>query len=120
MLEWLKVIGPLLISWPVVGLVIALIFRRPLLSVIDRLIRSDKGAIEVASVRVELGRLASEGQDAVNDLHRINVVLAESRLLELQITEGMFGLVFSDEQREQMNKHIEELKRLTVSDPHTI
>lgn len=38
--------------------------------------------------------------------------MAESRLLELEITAGTFGAVFSNEQRNQMNRHIEEMRRL--------
>lgn len=104
-LEWIKAIGSLVLSWPVVILVIALIFRTRLLSLFDRFIGSDEGSkIEVASVKIELGRLAREGKDAVNNLGRLTVLMAESRLLELEITAGTFGAVFSNEQRQQMEK----------------
>jgi len=99
-------------------------FRRRLLSVFDRFIRSDEGSkLEVASVKIELGRLAREGKDAVSNLGRLTVLMAESRLLELEITAGTFGAMFSNEQRKQMTQHIEELRRLTSSEraiePHT-
>jgi len=116
-LEWIKAIGSLVLSWPVVILVIALIFRKRLLSAFDRFIGSDEGSkIEVASVKIELGRLAREGKDAVSNLGRLTVLMAESRLLELEITAGTFGAVFSDEQRKIMNQQIEELRRLTSSE----
>lgn len=123
-LEWIKAIGSLVLSWPVVVLVIALIFRNRLLRLFDRLVGSDEGSkIEFASVKIELGRLAREGKDAVNNLSRLTVLMAESRLLELEITEGTFGTVFSNEQRTQMKQHIEELRRLTASEiaiePHS-
>jgi len=123
-LEWIKAIGSLVLSWPVVVLLIALIFRKRLLSLFDRLVGSDEGSkIEFASVKIELGRLAREGKDAVNNLSRLTVLMAESRLLELEITEGTFGTVFSNEQRNQMNQHIEELQRLTTAgiaiEPHS-
>jgi len=38
--------------------------------------------------------------------------MAESRLLELEITEKNFGSVFSTEQREKLNSHIAELKNI--------
>jgi len=80
-----------------------LIFRKRLLSLFDRFIGSDEGSkIEVASVKIELGRLAREGKDAVNNLGRLTVLMAESRLLELEITAGTFGAVFSSEQRKQI------------------
>lgn len=40
--------------------------------------------------------------------------MAESRLLELEITEASFGPVFSEEQREKMRQQIDELRRLTT------
>jgi len=113
-LKWVNAIGSLLLSWPVVVFVIALIFRKRLLSLFDRFIGSDEGSkIEVASVKIELGRLAREGKDAVTNLNRLTVLMAESRLLELEITAGTFGGKFSNEQRERMNQQIEELRRLT-------
>jgi hypothetical protein len=113
-LEWIKVLGALLISWPVVTLIIALIFRRPLLRLFERFTSSDEGKAEIGPVKIELGRLAREGQDAVNNLNRLNVLMAESRLLELEITEASFGPVFSEEQREKMRQQIDELRRLTT------
>ena len=62
-------------------------------------------------------------KDAVNNLGRLTVLMAESRLLELEITAGTFGAVFSEKQRTIMNQQIEELRRLTTSEmviePHS-
>ena len=114
-LEWVKAIGSLLISWPVVVLIMALLFRKQLLLLVERFRESDEGKIELGSVKIELGKLAREGHDAVNNLNRINVLMAESRLLELEITENNFGGRFTAEQRERMKQHIAELKRLIAS-----
>lgn len=46
-------------------------------------------------------------------MNRFNLLMAESRLLELEITEGKFGVVFSSEPRSRMKQHIEELRKLT-------
>ncbi len=113
MLEWVKVLGPLLFSWPVAALIIALIFHRPLLGLLDRLTASDYGKAAVGPVKIELGKLAEQGKIAVGTLNRLNLLMAESRLLELEITEANFGRVFSGEQRARMKQHIEELRQLT-------
>jgi len=42
--------------------------------------------------------------------------MAESRLLELEITATSFGPMFSPEQRERMRKHIESLQALLKSE----
>ena len=112
-LDWLKVIGPVLLSWPVAAVMIVLIFRRSLLCLLERFTSSDEGKAEFGPVKIELGRLAREGQVAVDKLNRINVLMAESRLLELEITETTFGGVFSSDQRESMKRQIAELRRLT-------
>jgi hypothetical protein len=114
MLEWAKVAGPLLVSWPVAALVIALVFRRPLLRLLDRLTASDQVKAEIGPVKIELGKLAEQGQIAVGNLTRLNLLMAESRLLELEITEANFGRVFSAEQRARMKAHIDELRQLTL------
>ena len=80
---------------------------------VDRLIKAESGKAKVGPVEIELGKLAQEGKQAVHSLNRINYLMAESRLLELEITEGNFGPVFSSKQRERMKDHIEELKKLT-------
>jgi len=109
-LAWFQAITSLIVSWPVVVLVILLVFRKRLLQLFDRLVSGEQGSVEVAGIRVELGRLVREGQSAVQSLHRLNVLMAKSRLLELEITRG-FSPVFTDEQNERMKQQIEELER---------
>jgi len=46
------------------------------------------------------------------DMNRLNELMAESRLLELEITDSMFGSIFTDEQRERMRNQIEELRNI--------
>jgi hypothetical protein len=113
-LEWLKIIGPLVLSWPVAAVIIVLIFRKPLLRLLERLTSSDEGKAEIGPVKIELGKLVREGQVAVNKFNQINILMAESRLLELEITETTFGGVFSNDQRERMQEQIAELRRLTA------
>jgi hypothetical protein len=94
-------------------LVIALIFRQPLLRLFERFTTSDNAKAAIGPVKIELGKLAEQGRMAVGTLNRLNLVMAESRLLELEITEANFGPVFSSEQRTRMKAHIAELRRLT-------
>ncbi|MDF5252483.1 hypothetical protein P3644_25080, partial [Vibrio parahaemolyticus] len=112
-MEDLTSILEIISSWPVAVIISVLLLRRPIINLIDRLIDSESGKARVGPIEVELGKLAKEGQRAVSKLNRINYLMAESRLLELEITEGKFGPVFSPEQRKMMRKHIDELKSLT-------
>jgi hypothetical protein len=63
-----------------------------------------------------VARITEDGRAAVGRLHKLVELMAESRLLELEITSGMFGGVFSSEQRQRLEGHISELKRLTTED----
>ncbi len=102
-------------SWPFAAVFAVLVMRQPLHKLVDRLISSENGKAKIGPVEVELGKLAEQGQQAVVHLNRISYIMAESRLLELEITEGNFGPIFSEEQRVKMRQHIDELRTLTAS-----
>jgi hypothetical protein len=106
--EFLQII----LSWPVAVIFAVLVLRGPILKLINRLISSESGKAKVGPIEVELGKLAEEGQQAVSQLNRINYLMAESRLLELEITDGKFGAIFSPDQQEKMRTQISEFKKL--------
>lgn len=114
-MEWVKTIGSLVCSWPAMILLALVIFRKPLRKLIDQLTGTDVKRAKIGPVEIEreLGNLAKEGKQAVETMNRLNILMAESRLLELEITDGMFGSVFSPAQRQQMKEQINELRKLT-------
>jgi hypothetical protein len=107
-----KEILQIILSWPVAVIFSVILLRGPIKKIIDRLVSSESGKAKVGPIEVELGKLAEEGQQAVSQLNRINYLMAESRLLELEITEGKFGAIFNPEQQEKMKNQINEFKRL--------
>jgi hypothetical protein len=66
-------------------------------------------ALAVQSV----AKMTEDGRHAVDRLHTLIELMAQSRLLELEITVGMFPGVLSTSQRERMEAHITALRRLT-------
>lgn len=114
-LEWMNALGSLNCFWPLMVLLSLIIFRKPLYKLIEQLTGADVKRAKVGPVEIEreLGNLAKEGKQAVEIMNRLNILMAESRLLELEITDGMFGSIFSSEQRQQMQKQIDELRKLT-------
>jgi hypothetical protein len=112
-METLKDILQIVISWPTAIIVTVVVLRKPIVDLIDRLVKSDHGKAKVGPIEIELGDLAKQGRQAVSDLNRLNTLMAQSRLLELEITEGKFGPFFTPEQQERMKQHIDELRRLT-------
>jgi len=73
---------------------------------IDRLTQSENGKAKVGPIEVEPWKITEQGEKVVTDLRRLDQLMGESRLLELEITDGKFGSFFSDEQRRRMQKHI--------------
>lgn len=120
MIESITEVLQLVISWPSVAIIALLVFRTPIKKLVERFINSDSGKAKVGPIEIELGKIAEQGQKAVNDLNRINYIMAESRRLELEITLGMakkyesFGMqVITHQQNDEMLQHISELRELT-------
>lgn len=108
----LKEILNIIISWPFALTVIVILLRKPAVALVDRLVKSEHGKAKMGPVEIELGEIAQEGRQAISNLNRLNILMAESRLLELEITNSMFGSVFTTEQQNKMKYHISELKNL--------
>jgi hypothetical protein len=53
MLEWIKAVGPVLISWPVVGLVALALFYRPLLDIAKQFTGPDVRKAKIGPVEIE-------------------------------------------------------------------
>lgn len=112
-MESLKEILQIVVSWPMVAIVMAIVLRTPIKSLFDRLVQSEGGKAKVGPIEVELGKLSERSEKVISDLSRLNQLMFESRLLELEITEGKFGPLLTDEERTRMREHIEEFKKLT-------
>ncbi|MBS7662117.1 hypothetical protein I0D00_09225 [Pseudomonas lalucatii] len=102
----------LLFTWQGVAITLTLILRRPLSQVINRFISGGSGKARIGPIEIELGKLAEDGQNAINRLNDINLVMAKSRAQELEITLNTFGHALSKSQKEQMLSHITHLKDL--------
>ena len=114
-LEWVKVVGHLLLSWPLIGLVIVLVFRSKLNRLFERFLGAHESKAEFGPIKLQLGKLARDGQEAIDAMNRLSVLMAETRLLDLEITEGNFGQRFTKEQQSRMKKQIDELRAITAS-----
>ena len=83
----------------------------------NQAIQHSEGALQVLFSHIaaaiglrQVENMTRSGQVAVDRLDRLTEVMAESRLLELEITSGMFGRMFSPDQSARMQRHIESLK----------
>lgn len=71
-------------------------------------------ALDQAKIQsgVELEKLNQKSQEVLNTLESITILMAESRLLEIEMTHQKFGLIFSDAQNSKMNEHIEKFRAI--------
>lgn len=53
MLEWIKVVGPILVSWPVIGLVALALFYRPLLGITKQFASSEVRKAKIGPIEIE-------------------------------------------------------------------
>jgi hypothetical protein len=73
-LEWVKTLGPILISWPVVGLIAILVFRKPLLALADRLTGEDVQRIKFGSVELEMVKVAvDQAESEIDRLYALSM-----------------------------------------------
>jgi len=74
-------------------------------------------AIEKASIiaGTKLSELAEKGSDAIEELRKLNLIMAESKLLELKVTRKTFGGFFTEEEQNQFDKNIDDLKSVLSS-----
>ncbi len=117
MLEWIEVLGPLLFSWPVAVVLLFLIFRGHVISLLVRFSGAAGSKAELGPLKLEFGQLASESREAVGNVNKLSEIMAQSRILELEITADNFGAVFTEEQRKRMQQHIDNLRELTSTKP---
>src|SRR5262245_46169915 len=54
-IEWVKTLGPIVISWPVVSLAIVIIFNAPIFRLFDRFTESGGSKAELGPIKIELG-----------------------------------------------------------------
>ena len=101
-LDWARLVFP----WPAIAVTALLVFRKPL----SEFTRVKAGPVELER---QLQDLADHSEQAVSKLHQMIEIMAASRLLELEITQTMFGAAFTSSQQNRMEEHIKQLRALT-------
>lgn len=54
-LEWIKVLGPIILSWPMVIFLVVVFFKTPILKLFDRFTESSGSKAEIGPIKIELG-----------------------------------------------------------------
>lgn len=64
------------------------------------------------NVGEQLSELAKEGENAIEELKKITIIMAESRLLEVRIFRNYFGHLFKEKDVDNFDRNIRELKKV--------
>ena len=89
--------------------------RNKLISALTQILGDAKEiALEKITLKAttELEKLNERGTDAIEKLEKLNKLMAESRLWEIEILSVMFGRILSPEQQQRMEEHMKRFKEL--------
>ena len=109
MIEWAKLVGSWIFSWPVAVVIVALIFKEQLEVWLDSVKKFKAGPVEIQR---ELKAVAEAGKNALDSVSQMIVLLGESRMTELQVTLNAVGAGFPARDQETMRKQIAEIDKL--------
>ena len=110
LLDYIKTIGQLLLSWPAVALIAVFVLRNHLGPGAERLgeffghLRKAKfGPVQFEAFE----RLVEHGQTSLSTIEKINIEIAKSRIIELEVT----SILLSEEQKRAVDSQVENLKK---------
>jgi hypothetical protein len=72
-LEWIKTLGPILISWPILGLIAILIFRKPLLALAEKFTGEDIQRVKFWGVELERVKVAVDQVEKRQDIQESEI-----------------------------------------------
>jgi C1A family cysteine protease len=77
-LEWAKIVLPLVLSWPVFGIVFLLVFHGSLIGFIDKFSQAEGSKAEIGPVKFEIGKIVLPPQyrDATIEVTNISIDLS--------------------------------------------
>ena len=112
LLEWVKVVGPLVVSWPVAIVLLALLFHNQIRKLSNRLIESSDAKAEFGPLKVQLGSIAKDSEYILERLNHFLELSARHRLFSNDVLTSQLAHRFTPEQIKQMNEQADEIKAL--------
>ncbi|RTY58344.1 hypothetical protein EKL29_09285 [Pantoea sp. YU22] len=99
------------LSWPAVFIICMIIMFNPIRLLLKRLAESNTAKAKLGFVEIEIGELAKKGKAAVDSINELNLIMAKTRLLELEVTKANFSMSFTGEEQLKLNGLILDLKK---------
>jgi hypothetical protein len=98
------------ISWPVAVVILALMFKAPLRVFVEQFLQSSNAKLKVGSVEVELGNLVAENKEVLSGINELHLLIAKSRLIELQFAQRNMAHGFRGEELPDLREIIKQLE----------
>jgi hypothetical protein len=109
-LDYIKTIGQLLLSWPAVALITIFVLRHHLGPSAEHLgeLLGNLRKAKFGPVQFEaFERFVERGQTTLSTIEKINVEIAKSRIIELEVSR----ILFSEDQIREVNSQIDNLRK---------
>lgn len=106
LLDWIQVLGPIIFSWPLAILFVSLVFKKPLIKILENFSESNINRAKIGPV--EIGEEKEEKEEPPEDLHfLINSFVTGHELNHLQKLNHADSFSY-----EKTDHFLAELKRL--------
>jgi hypothetical protein len=115
-LEYTKIVSGAVLSWPVVFVVVIYVFREPLHALFAATAEYRISKLRVGGLTVELNELRREGKEAVDRFNQLSLLMAESRIIEWEITAQTVGALLPADKVAEMEKKLDRMRELVVED----
>lgn len=100
----------LFLSWPAASIIGMVLMFKPINLLLRRLADSNTAKAKLGFVELEIGELTRKGKAAVDSMNSLSLVMAKTRLLELEVTKANFSRSFTSEEQIKLNGLILELR----------
>lgn len=105
---WMSLEGflSIIVSWPTFAILALIILRDSIRKVLN-------GIVEFEILGIRFRKLAEQGERTITNAERINVLIAESRIIETKIFLREFRDRLTEERRQELEMNLDELEKIT-------
>jgi hypothetical protein len=104
--SYISAVGGLIVSWPVVVLVLLVIFRKPILGLSNSIQKGKVGPVEFE--RFE--KLVERSEQSLSTIEKIHLEIAKSRVVELEVTMRVGIVPFTSTEKTEIVNQIRQLR----------
>jgi hypothetical protein len=108
-MEWAKLIGGWIFSWPAAAVIVALTLRSQIAQWLQTITDLRAGPVRITR---QLEAVAKAGESTLDLVSQMIVLLGESRMTEVRVTLKTVGAVFDEDDKKKMFEQIAAIEGL--------